>query len=250
MAKREINFVGPSIKDLGIDVIGQNIVVENALAETDTNTASQHPNHAVAEPAPKVQAIETSPPAVDSITDKKPNKRGILQKTRYRTVQFDMVRDYLRGVLDGTDHAEIKIPNISKELHIAYKTVLCHLETIRDGDAESQISEIAKKIIESVRKRPSYPSSLASLSARNATQHTKYRTVQFDMVRDYLRGVLDGTDHAEIKIHEMAREININFKTVCKYLKILRNTEFIITRFQYGLEVRRRKPEESASSDP
>lgn len=67
-----------------------------------------------------------------------------------------------------------------------------------------------------------------------------YSTVQFKMIRDYLYTVLGDADSVEIKLSEMQKELEINPKTLYKHLKTLRETEFIITKLQYGTEIKRR----------
>ena len=67
-----------------------------------------------------------------------------------------------------------------------------------------------------------------------------YKTVQFTMIRDYLYKALGTADSVEIKLSEMCQELGINPKTMYGHLKTLRDTEFTLTKLQYGTEVRRK----------
>lgn len=78
--------------------------------------------------------------------------------------------------------------------------------------------------------------------AENQPSKRTYNTVQFTMIRNYLYKALGSADRAEIKLSVMSDELGINPKTLYKHLKTLRETEFIITKLQYGTEIKRRIP--------
>jgi hypothetical protein len=67
-----------------------------------------------------------------------------------------------------------------------------------------------------------------------------YSTLQFKLIRDYLNAALGDNERVEIKLSVMGQELGINPKTLYKHLKTLRETEFYITKLQYGTEIRRR----------
>ena len=68
----------------------------------------------------------------------------------------------------------------------------------------------------------------------------KRRTIHFRLIRDYLNAVLGDNERVEIKLSEMGEELGIPLNTLYRHLKTLRETEFYITRLQYGTEIRRR----------
>ena len=76
-------------------------------------------------------------------------------------------------------------------------------------------------------------------STNNGTTK-KYNTVQFKLIRDYLYAALGNADRIEIKLSVMCQELGINPKTLYKHLKTLRETEFVITKLQYGTEIRKK----------
>jgi hypothetical protein len=65
-------------------------------------------------------------------------------------------------------------------------------------------------------------------------------SVYMRLIRDYLEKVLDGNPIAYFKISQMTKDLGINPKTIFKYLKILRQSEYEIKREQFGTTIRKR----------
>ena len=74
----------------------------------------------------------------------------------------------------------------------------------------------------------------------DAKDKRAYNTVQFRLIRDYLYSALGNNDQVKIKLSVMGQELGINVKTLYKHLKMLRETEFFITKQQYCTQIKRR----------
>lgn len=66
-------------------------------------------------------------------------------------------------------------------------------------------------------------------------------TAIFNMIREYLNRALGDSPRAEIKLSSMQKELGINPKTLYKHLRVLRETDFTITKLQYGTEIKRKE---------
>jgi hypothetical protein len=75
--------------------------------------------------------------------------------------------------------------------------------------------------------------------ANTALKKTR-KTVYPKLIRDYLNAALGDNERVEIKLSVMENDLDINPKTLYKHLKILRETEFYITKLQYCTEIKRR----------
>ena len=79
-----------------------------------------------------------------------------------------------------------------------------------------------------------------SLSNTDNRKPLKRQTIHFRLIRDYLNAALGDKERVEIKLSAVGEELGIPLNTLYRHLKTLRETEFYITRLQYGTEIRRR----------
>ena len=148
MAKRKIDFTGPSVEDLGLAL--NNSTSENTITEVgnsiigitdNTNIKSKRVKSA----APVVKNNNISQTGIFSIgnaiisNSEKGNAvisnstNGNTKRT-YNTVQFKLIRDYLYAALGNNDRAEIKLSVMGEELSINPKTLYKHLKTLRETE--------------------------------------------------------------------------------------------------------------------
>ena len=67
----------------------------------------------------------------------------------------------------------------------------------------------------------------------------------FNLVRNYLYDILGNEEEVQIKLKDIETALNINANTLYKHLKILRNTEFMITKIRGGTILRRQTHSDS-----
>jgi hypothetical protein len=132
MAKRQIDFTGPSIQDLGIEVKHngntQKSTTDNGIAEIEKCKSTISDNRTIVENSEIKHGITNNSNATIGNTINSPNKRI------YNTVQFKMIRDYLYAALGNSDRAEIKLSVMTQELGINSKTLYKHLKNLRETE--------------------------------------------------------------------------------------------------------------------
>ena len=163
MAKRKINFSGPSVKDLGIKDEENGIAVKGNAELANTingntemniaNTNIGNSDKGIAEPIKTElptgnrdgdvkgsanigdadKGITEKGIVVDGITNNSVTNNSNTKKT-YNKVQFKLVRDYLYAALGDNERVEIKLSVMGQELGINPKTLYKHLKTLRETE--------------------------------------------------------------------------------------------------------------------
>ena len=62
----------------------------------------------------------------------------------------------------------------------------------------------------------------------------------FARVRDYLYQLLGNNDSVEVKFGEVIKELDINPHSFYKYMRTLKETDFIVTKLRYSTEITKR----------
>lgn len=60
------------------------------------------------------------------------------------------------------------------------------------------------------------------------------------LIREYLYSALGNNAQTELKLADMGKDLGITSGTLYKHLKILRETEFIITKLRYSTKIEKR----------
>jgi hypothetical protein len=81
---------------------------------------------------------------------------------------------------------------------------------------------------------------IAINSNANIGKPQKINQALFSAVRDHLYKLLGDGDSAEVKFAEVVADLDINPHSFYKYLRILRETDFIVKQLRYSTEIRRR----------
>jgi len=133
MAKRQIDFIGPSVQDLGIET-NNNGKAKNSNSKNSNankgNTEMKTQNILAPNDESEDIDIDNHSNANIGITRKTNSENDIIKKS-YNTVQFKMIRDYLYAAIGDSDRAEIKLSVMGQELGINPKTLYKHLKTLR-----------------------------------------------------------------------------------------------------------------------
>jgi hypothetical protein len=95
MTKRKIDFTGPSVQELGLEINNNNATIGNAINGNTNNTSTVYGN------------------------------------TKKNNVYVKLIRDYLNAALGNKERAEIKLSVMVQELGINPKTLYKHLLTLR-----------------------------------------------------------------------------------------------------------------------
>ena len=148
MAKRKIDFTGPSIQDLGLAI--NSPTSENAIAEVGNSDIgitenSNFESKRVESAVPVVKKNRISQTGITGIGNTKisnsrkdnaiiSNSTNGNTKRTYATVQFKLIRDYLYAALDNNDRVEIKLSVMGEELGINIKTLYKHLKILRETE--------------------------------------------------------------------------------------------------------------------
>ena len=77
-------------------------------------------------------------------------------------------------------------------------------------------------------------------SIDNVSIAPKINKIMFSHVRSHFYKLLGDNDKIEVKCQEIIIELGINAHTFYKYLKILKETDFVITKMRYGTVIARR----------
>jgi hypothetical protein len=140
VAKRQIDFAGPSVKDLGIDIVDEkgisnigNTNIGNTNHGNSENGNSKNETAKIKPPFESEMNAEREVKYENGITNNGNSKSGITSKN-YHTVQARMVRDYLYKALGDTERAEIKLSIMCQELGINPKTLYKHLKPLRENE--------------------------------------------------------------------------------------------------------------------
>jgi hypothetical protein len=169
MAKmqRQIDFIGPSVLDLGlvansgitnkgnsknsIDEIEKGETAPSAKEDKNDNmgiTVNSNSTFTNAEGANvnsgnTIKSIPTFANTVDSTTNVSNTNIGNAHisnankgntKKGYNTVQFKLIRDYLNAALGDNERVEIKLSIMGQELGINPKTLYKHLKKLRETE--------------------------------------------------------------------------------------------------------------------
>jgi hypothetical protein len=62
----------------------------------------------------------------------------------------------------------------------------------------------------------------------------------FSRVKDYLYGLLGDKESVEVKLNEIIDDLSINPHSFYRYLKMLRETDFIVVKLRYSTKISRR----------
>jgi hypothetical protein len=159
MAKRQrqIDFIGPSVQDLGLVTNNgitnkgncKNSKDENERDETtptakenkndnygitdNSNSAFTNTERGNVNTGSTMKSTPTIANTVDSAANVPNTNKGNTKKG-YNTVQFKLIRDNLNAALGDNERVEIKLSVMGQELGINPKTLYKHLKTLRETE--------------------------------------------------------------------------------------------------------------------
>ena len=134
MAKRQIDFIGPSVKDLGIEDVGENNGITKYGNTIKGNTKNGNTDINKNNSPQKQPSIIQNKGITKNGNTKNANTENRITKKHYNTVQFKLIRDYLYNVLGKAERVEIKLSVMCQELEINPKTFYKHLKTLRESE--------------------------------------------------------------------------------------------------------------------
>ena len=133
MAKRQIDFTGPSVKDLGIEDVEENNGIGNTYRENAQNGITVNANAEKDNTGIQNAGLSNNGITKNGIGNNTNTINGVAKK-HYNTVQFKLIRDYLYNVLGTSERVEIKLSIMCQELEINPKTFYKHLKTLRESE--------------------------------------------------------------------------------------------------------------------
>ena len=167
MGKKEINYAGPSIKDIGVKIKNTNVNNNNANIGVENNSVTNidlinngnanNTNgkiHKVINGDGDIGRANINNANIDNVNNANGsignvnsdigianNDNAVIASTNnnnakksYNTVQIKLIRNYIETALGGKDRTEIKISEMINELGINPKTVYKHLKTLRNTE--------------------------------------------------------------------------------------------------------------------
>lgn len=126
MAKRQIDFQGPSLSDLGIEV-EEKSQAKISKSKKGVTKISNTENFIEPKESAKKEEVSSTEFSNNNIS---------ITKRRYKTVQLDMVRNALIEALGDKEKVEVKLCDLIEQLGMHPNTFYKHLKTLRGTDFE------------------------------------------------------------------------------------------------------------------